>query len=354
MNSSEKHFGTLPGGEEVHLYTVSNEAGYELSVTNYGGIITSFKAPDRDGEVAELTLGFETLEEYLPGHPYYGATIGRVANRTKSAGFAIANAYYPITPHPSKEVHLHGGLQGFDKKLWKAELLSPGEGVEGVELRYLSPDGDEGYPGNLSVTVTITLSEDNQLAFDYLAETDQATPVNLTNHTYWNLAGGGTVLDHWVRIHSSTLVETDSRQLPTGRLLPVDGTPFDLRTLNRVGERIEEVRRPEAGGFDDCYLLDGWDMDPSLDDLPRAAEVRELESGRVMEVRTSYPGLQFYTGNKLTGQRNRNGRFLEGHDALCLETQFLPDSVHHPSFPNTILEPGELYHHRTVHTFSTT
>lgn len=354
MNSSTKPFGTLPGGEEVSLFTFTNEEGYELSVTNYGGIITSFKAPDRDGEVAEITLGFDTLEEYLAGHPYYGATVGRVANRTKAAGFTVHGAYYAVTPHPSKDVHLHGGLHGFDKKLWEAKIVSPAEGTEGVELTMVSPDGDEGYPGNLTVRVTIALSEENELSFDYHAETDQATPVNLTNHTYWNLTGSGTVLDHWVRIHGSTLVETDSRQLPTGRLVPVEATPFDFRKLTRVGEQIEEVRRPAARGFDDCYFLDNWEPEIDLDDLAPAAEVRELESGRVMEVVTSYPGVQFYTGNNLPGHRNRGGYLLEGHEALCLETQFLPDSLHHPSFPGIILEPEESYEHRTVHRFSTT
>ncbi|MFP4302013.1 MAG: aldose epimerase family protein [Spirochaetaceae bacterium] len=353
MRSVNRPFGTLPDGREAMLFTFRNGNGYELSVTNYGGIITSCKGPDREGNVDELTLAFDTLEEYLRGHPFYGSTVGRVANRIKGAGFTVHGSYYAISPCPSTQVHLHGGKNGFHTKLWQAEEVHPDRSSAGVELSLVSPDGDEGYPGELSVTVTISLSEDNRLEFRYRAESDKATPVNLTNHTYWNLAGGGKILDHWIRLYASTMVETDNLQLPTGRLLPVEGTPFDLRTITRIGERIGAVTRSAAKGFDDCYFIDGWESDGADENLVPAAELRDPKSGRVMEVATSYPGVQFYTGNNLPGQRDRQGRTLSGQEALCLETQFLPDSVHHPSFPNTILEPGTVYTHRTVHRFST-
>lgn len=353
MKSVEKPFGTLPDGSEVHLFTFRNDNGYELSVTNYGGIITSFKGPDREGNVDELTLAFDTLDEYLQGHPFFGSTVGRVANRIKGAGITVEGRYYALSPHPSQKVHLHGGKGGFHTKLWNAEEVAPSKDSAGVELTMVSGDGDQGYPGNLSVTVVISLSEDNRLEFDYQAETDKATPVNLTNHSYWNLAGGGKILDHYIRLYASTMVETDELQLPTGRLMRVEGTPFDVRSLTRIGERIEAVTRKAAKGFDDCYFIDGWEQESDKDSLVPAAELRETESGRVMEVATTYPGVQFYSGNNLPGQRDRYGNISEGHEALCLETQYLPDSVHHPSFPNTILQPGEVYSHRTVHRFST-
>lgn len=353
MKSVEKPFGNLPDGREVRLFTVRNDNGYELSVMNYGGIITSFKAPDRDGEVEEITLGYDTLDEYLGDHPFFGATVGRVANRIKSSGITVDGEYYELSPSPSHKVHLHGGAEGFDKKLWDAKVVSPTPTSGGVELDLVSPDGDQGYPGRLSVTVTITLNEENELTFEYRAETEAPTPVNLTNHTYWNLAGNGKVYDQEIILNSSTLVETDNLQLPTGRLIPVEDTAFDLRKKTRIGDTIEEVKRPAAKGYDDCYFLDGWELDTSEKELLTAAQVRDPASGRVLEVRTSYPGVQFYSGNNLPGERGRHGEELSGHEALCLETQYLPDSVHHPSFPDTILRPGEVYRHTTVHRYST-
>ncbi|WP_187264634.1 aldose epimerase family protein [Pontibacter beigongshangensis] len=341
-DSIKKPFGKLPDGQEVSLYTLTNKQGMVVKLTNYGAIITSILTPDQAGETGEIALGFNELEGYLQKHPYVGSVVGRFANRIKNARFTLDGQEYQLAENKSPN-HIHGGISGFDKKVWQAEELPD---QNGIRLTYLSPDGEEGYPGNLHTTITYSLTDDNELKIEYMAQTDKATPVNLTNHSYFNLSAGKSelILDHVVQIASEAYTLVDDTQVPTGEIRHVEGTPMDFREPHRVGERIGQV----AGGYDHNYIV------PDADGTLRyIASVLEPRSRRFMEVFTTMPGVQFYTGNALDGTvKNEAGKTFEKHCALCLETQHFPDAPNHPEFPSSILHPGETYHHTTVYKFS--
>lgn len=343
-------FGVTPDGQQVSLFTISNANGMEARVINLGGIIVSLTAPDREGNLEDVVLGFDSLDGYLAEHPYFGAIIGRYGNRIANGQFTVDGESYqlPVNNGPNS---LHGGLRGFDKVVWDAEPFENDRG-QGLILTYTSPDGEEGYPGNLQVRVTYTLTDENELIFDYHAVTDKATPVNLTQHSYFNLAGdgSGSILDHEVMLNASRLTVADTTLIPTGELRSVEGTPFDFRQPHRIGERIaaDDEQLRFAGGYDHNFVIDR----AAGDSLVLAARVYEPTSGRVMEVLTTEPGVQFYTGNFLDGTlTGKNGVVYDTRTGLCLETQHFPDSPNQPSFPNTILRPGEEYRSTTVYRF---
>jgi len=322
-----------------------------VSVINFGGIITNLRVPDANGGLADVVLGFDSLAGYVGEHPYFGALIGRYGNRIANGRFTLDGVTYelPINNGPNS---LHGGERGFDKVVWTAESFENEQG-RGVILTHTSPDGDQGYPGTLQVRVTYTLTDDNELIFDYHATTDKATPVNLTQHTYFNLAGhgSGTILDHEMMLNASRFTPVDSTLIPTGELRPVEGTPFDFREPTPIGARIQQddEQLRFGGGYDHNFVIDRAEGDS----LVLAATVREPTSGRVMEVLTTEPGVQFYTGNFLDGSlTGKEGVVYAHRTGFCLETQHFPDSPNKPDFPSTILEPGEEYTSRTVYRFS--
>ena len=348
MSLQKAPFGKTKDGVDVDLYTLANSHGLSVRIITYGAIVTSVRTPDRDGRLGEVTLGFDAIEGYLAGHPYFGAIAGRVANRIAGGRFTIDGVEYKLATNNGAN-HLHGGLKGFDKVVWRAE---PVEGKDrlGVKLSHLSPDGDEGYPGNLSVTVVYTLSEANELTIDYTADTDKATPINLTNHAYWNLADGGksNVLGHRLTVNAERYLPVDDGSIPTGELRHVKGTPMDFTQEAALGARIAQVGGT-PGGYDHCYVLKKL---PGGAPLTLAAKVVEPASGRVMEVYTTEPGVQLYTGNYLDGTLKSRGAVYEKRHGFCLEAQHFPDSINQPSFPLTLLKPGETYAQTTVHKFS--
>ena len=336
-------FGKLPDGTAVDLYTLTNANGLVAKITSYGAIITELHVPDRQGVLGDVVLGFDNLDQYLKGHPYFGATVGRVANRIAKGRFTLDGKTYVLATKNGPN-HLHGGLKGFDKMIWKAE---PQTGAA-VKFTYTSPDGEEGYPGTLAVAVTMTLRDVNDLRLDYAATTDQPTPVNLTNHSYFNLAGAGSALEHEMMIAADCYTPSDSELIPTGEIKPVKGTPMDFTTPQRIGSRFAQLRTNPLG-YDDNYVLNaGGDV------LALAARVCEARSGRVMEVHTTQPGVQFYTGNFLNGSlTGKRGVVYQQHCAFCLETQHFPDSVNQLKFPSVILRPGQTYRRTTIYKFST-
>jgi aldose 1-epimerase len=345
-------FGTLPDGTAVTAFRLRSD-DLEVSVLDYGGVVQSVLAPDRDGDRADVVLGFDAAEAYATRSPYFGALVGRYANRLANARFLLDGHEYRLEANNGPNT-LHGGVRGFDKQRWEAEEL----GATGVRLSLVSPGGDEGFPGRLAVTVTYTLAADS-LRIDYEARNEEAsgglaTIVNLTNHSYWNLAGegSGSVAEHELQLHASRYTPIDPTSIPTGELAPVDGTPFDFRTPTPVGARWRQGHEQlaHAGGYDHNYALDGVAGGaPERDGLGLAAVVRDPGSGRVLEVWTDQPGVQFYSGNQLTGQlRGKSGRLYRAGDALCLETQHFPDSPHHPEFPSTRLGPQETFRTATV------
>jgi aldose 1-epimerase len=346
---TQQEFGKMPNGESVTLFTLKNKNEVEISITNYGGIIVALKTFDGKGLLADVALGFETLERYLQPHPYFGAIIGRYGNRIGKARFTLDGAAYTLAKN-NGENSLHGGNEGFDKKLWKARTES-GEGSQTLVLEYTSPDGEEGYPGTLRTEVRYTLSDDDSLRIDYRAATDKKTVVNLTNHTYFNLAGQGSgdILNHEIEIRASRFTPVDAGLIPTGELRSVEGTPFDFRKPRRIGERIdandEQIRL--GGGYDHNFVLDREGEGLSL-----AARVADPSTGRALEVWTTEPGMQFYTGNFLDGTIiGKGGKAYPRRSGFCLETQHFPDSPNQPSFPSTVLEPGREYRSATVWKF---
>ena len=336
-------FGTLSDGTPVQLFTLTNSAGLLARVTNYGGIITELHTPDRAGSKADIVLGFDNLAQYLKGHPYFGATVGRVANRIAKGRFTLDGKEYVLAINNGPN-HLHGGLKGFDKVVWKAE---PQSGAS-VRFTYTSADGEEGYPGKLDVTVQMTLTDKNELTIDYSAVGDKPTPVNLTNHSYFNLAGHGDVLNHELVIAADRFTPKDATSIPTGEIKAVRGTPMDFTTPHAVGARFSQLT-DKPTGYDHNFVLNSGGGSLAL-----AARVFEPTSGRVMEVFTTQPGVQLYTSNYLDGSLTGKGGWLyRQYSGLCLETQHFPDSVNHPAFPSTILRPGQTYRQTTVHKFST-
>lgn len=341
-----KPFGQLADGSEIQLYSLAQPDGLRVAITNFGGAITSLWVPDRDGKFADVALGYDTLAEYLAGKCFFGGIVGRYGNRIARGRFAIDGTEHQLTINNGSN-HLHGG-EGYDRVPWQA-VAGPGAKLT---LTRLSPDGEQGYPGNLHVTVTYTLVGRDTLRIDYRAETDRATPVNLTNHAYFNLAGhnSGTILDHELTLFAERMTPVDGGLIPTGELRPVEGTPFDFRTARRIGERVDadDSQIKLGPGYDHNFVLTR-----TGDALEPAARLRDPGSGRVLEIVTTEPAIQFYSGNFLTGADQAKGGGAYGHrSGLCLETQHFPDSPNHPSFPNTILRPGEVYESTTELRFS--
>lgn len=350
MHITNQPFGQLEDGTKVELFTLSNDSGMIVKITNYGGIITSIIVPDKNGVFSDVALGYDFLQGYLEKTPYFGAIVGRYGNRIGNGQFVIDGTTYklPINNGPNA---LHGGLVGFDKVVWEAQELKENDSV-GLELKYTSKNMEEGYPGKLDVTVTYTLTRDNELKINYAATTDKATHVNLTNHSYFNLKDGGAtpMLDHKISINAESITPVDETLIPNGEFMPVEGTPFDFRSPVAIGERInadfEQIRF--GGGYDHNYVLIG-----ELGELKTVAKVTEESSGRIMEVFTTEPGVQFYTGNFLDGSiTGKNGHVYNKRHGFCLETQHFPDSPNKPNFPTTLLKPGEEYNTTTVYKFS--
>ncbi|GBC81722.1 Aldose 1-epimerase [bacterium HR10] len=346
----KEFFGRTPEGEVVDLYTLTNSRGMEVKITNYGGIVVALRVPDRQGRLEDVVLGFDRLEDYLKGHPYFGAIIGRYANRIAGGRFTLNGVSYQLTLNEGQN-HLHGGRRGFDKVVWKARPVRSAWGV-GVRLTYLSRDGEEGYPGNLSVTVTYLLTEENELRIEYVATTDRDTIVNLTHHSYFNLAGQGRrdILEHLLQINAEYFTPIDANLIPTGEIRFVRGTPFDFTRPTAIGARIEqEDEQLRFGrGYDHNWVLSG---PPGT--LRLAARVVEPGSGRVLEVWTTEPGLQFYSGNFLDGTiTGKEGRVYRHRYGFCLEPQHFPDSPNKPHFPSVVLRRGARYHTTTVYKFS--
>lgn len=336
-------FGELLDGQLITQYTLCNANGMSISIINYGATLTSVQVPSPQGKMQELTLGFDRLDDYLAHEFYFGATIGRVANRIANAHFNYQKRDYFLSKNKNFAHHLHGGEKGLDKVVWRAEVAGQKD-ESSVSFFYMSPDGDQGYPGNLDIKVTYALTLDNELKISFQAETDQATPVDLTNHAYWNLAGAGcgTVLDHVLQIFSDRYVVSDKDLLPTGQIVEVKGTPYDFRKPHSIGERIKDTA---IGGYDLCYLLS-----PITNHQPQLiAKIKEPISGRTLEVSTTQPGLQFYIGNSLRDYPISSGLHTQRYGAFCMETQNLPGSVKYPQFPSPFLLPGDRYRHETIY-----
>jgi aldose 1-epimerase len=341
-------FGMLPDGREAMLFTLANRNGMQVKITNYGGIVTHLLVPDREGNPGDVVLGYDTLDPYLQSSPYFGALIGRYGNRIAHGRFALDGRTHQLDINDGGN-HLHGGATGFDKRLWKAHMFRT-EQSAGVTLVYRSEDGEQGYPGNLDVTVSCLIGEANELTITYHAVTDRATPVNLTHHGYFNLAGSGDVLDHQLTIDAKGYTPVGAGLIPTGSVDPVAGTPFDFRTPRAIGERIdadnEQLRC--GGGYDHNFVLT---PEVANGDRP-AVRVREPRSGRVLEMFTTEPGVQFYSGNFLDGTLAGKGRVFGHRSGFCIEPQHFPDSPNQPHFPNTILRPGEEYRSTSRYVFS--
>ncbi len=343
-------FGKTPEGQEVKLYTLRNANGAGAKIMTYGAIVTSLEMPDSQGQMDDVVLGYDTLDGYLKTTPYFGAIVGRYGNRIGKATFTLDNVAYSLARN-DKENHLHGGIKGFDKVVWSDKPVWKSDAV-GVELTYLSKDGEEGYPGNLTSTVTYLLTNKNELRIEYLATTDKATPVNLTHHGYFNLTGGERdILGHELMLNANKFTPVDAGLIPTGELQPVKDTPMDFTTDTAIGARIEaDFEQLKAGGGYDH----NWVINRSGGGLILAAKVTEPTTGRVMEVFTTEPGVQFYAGNFLDGTiTGKGGRVYQHRWGFCLETQHYPDSPNKPSFPSTILRPGDTYKTTTVYRFST-
>jgi aldose 1-epimerase len=343
-----KNFGNLPDGTPVEVFTLKNSQGAEARILNYGGLVISLKVPDRNGNLGDVVLGYDNLQGYLKDTPYFGALIGRYGNRIAKGRFTLNGREYKLAVNNGPNA-LHGGLKGFDKVIWTPRLLVSMEGPS-LELRYLSKDGEEGYPGNLNVRAVYTLTEDNGLKLEFTATTDKDTVVNLTQHSYFNLAGRGDILDHVVMIPADRFTPVDSTLIPTGELKPVEGTPFDFRKPTKIGARIKQPDEQLKYG-------NGYDHNWVINKKPGAytlvARVSEATSGRVLEVFSTEPGLQFYTGNfldgSITGKYGWNYKFRSG---FCMEPQHFPDSPNQPQFPSVVLKPGQTYQHTMMYKFS--
>jgi aldose 1-epimerase len=345
-------FGKTEEGQQVDLYTLTNKNGVEVAITNYGGTVVSWKVPDRNGQVADVVLGYDNVKDYEAGKAYFGATVGRYANRIAHGKFTLNGATYTLAKNDG-ENHLHGGIKGFSKRVWTAKDVSGSNG-QALELSYLSKDGEEGYPGNLSVTVVFTLTEKNELKIDYSATTDKDTVLNLTNHSYFNLAGQGSgdILSHQLTLNADRFTPVDATLIPTGELRKVKGTPFDFTQPTAIGARInqDDEQLKLGKGYDHNWVLNK----PKIGVLTLAAELYEPKSGRLLEVRTTQPGVQFYTGNFLDGTAHgKEGKVYNYRTGMCLETQHFPDSPNHPDFPSTVLKPGQRFHSTTIYKVST-
>jgi len=347
---TKEGFGKTPDGQDADIYTLTNSGGAEVKITNYGGIVTSLRVPDRNGKLDDIVLGFDNLDAYLKGHPYFGAIIGRYGNRIAKGRFTLHGVEYKLAVN-NGENHLHGGTKGFDKVVWNAKPRKVANGAA-LELTYLNKDGEEGYPGNLSVKVVYTLTNANELKIDYSATTDKDTVVNLTHHSYFNLAGqgNGDILNHRLFVNAARFTPTDAGSIPTGELRSVRGTPFDFTRATTIGARInQDYEQLRLGkGYDHNFVLNG-----KIGTLRRVARVSESTSGRAMEVWTTEPGMQLYSGNFLDGTlTGKDGKVYQQRYGFCLETQHYPDSPNKPKFPTTVLRKGDRYHTITIYKFS--
>jgi len=347
LATTRADFGKTPEGVAVSIYTLTNSHGMEARITNYGGIVVSLKAPDKTGAMSDIVLGFDTLDGYVNNTSYFGALIGRYGNRIGKARFNLDGHEYKLAAN-NGENSLHGGTRGFNRAVWTPRELSDG----GLELVYVSNDGEEGYPGNLRVRVTYHLTPANELKIEYEASTDKDTVLNLTNHSYFNLkgAGNGDILDHKMMINADRFTPVDAGLIPTGELRSVNGTPFDFRKPTAIGARInqDDEQLKLGKGYDH-----NWVLNKSANSLSLAARVEEPTTGRVLEVHTTEPGVQFYTGNFLDGTaKGKGGKTYGFRSGFCLETQHFPDSPNKPSFPSTVLRPGQQFHSTTVYRFS--
>ena len=351
MDIQKENFGITPDGQKVDLYTLTNKHGMKVSMITYGAIIVSLEVPDREGRLSDVVLGFDTLEDYLEKHPYFGCIVGRYANRISGARFSLEGTEYRLTKNYG-EHHLHGGDKGFDKVVWQAqEEVSDDEAS--VEFSYISEHGEEGYPGNLAVRVTYTLTDLNALRMEYQATTDRKTIVNLTQHSYFNLAGAGTgdILGHELMLNADSFTVTEPGGMPTGEVRSVEGTPLDFRVPTAIGARINDNSDQllAGNGYDHNFVLNTGD-----DALKLAATVYEPNGGRVMKVLSTQPGVQLYSGNYLDGSIvGKGGQVYQKRGGFCLETQHYPNSPNEPSFPSTVLDPEANYQHTTVFEFST-
>ena len=352
LTVTKHEFGKTSDGKKIYEFTLANSSGVTVKLINLGATIISVKTPDRDGKLGEITLGWKDLAGWEANPSYFGCTVGRYCNRIAKGKFELGGKTYTLATNNDPN-HLHGGDKGFNTKVWKAKA---GEGKNSVKVtfRYTSADGEEGYPGKLKAKVVFSLTEKNRLRIDYQATTDKATPVNLTNHTYWNLAGAGSgsILDHKVKINAKKYLPVDDTLIPTGKLAGFEGTPMGFEKLTKIGSRIEAVGG-DPGGYDHCYVL----TRKTDKKLQPAATVFDPVTGRVLKITTTEPSIQFYTGNFLGGDdgkgtAGRTGEIYGKHHAFCLETQHYPDSPNQKDFPTTILEPGKKYRSSTVHEFS--
>ena len=346
----EKHeFGKLADGTAIALYTLTNRNGLEVQISNYGGAVVSVKTPDRTGKMGDVVLGYDQPQSYADDTVFFGIIVGRYANRIANGKFALKGVEYQLAQNNPPN-HLHGGVRGFNKVIWNAREVSRSNGAA-LELSYLSKDGEEGYPGNLSVKVTYVVTNANELRIEYSATTDKATIVNLTNHSYFNLAGAGagSILQSMLKINASRFTPIDETSIPTGELRPVKGTPFDFTRATVIGSRIDQADEQLrfGKGYDHNFVLNKTGRELSL-----AAEVYEPKSGRVLEVWTTEPGLQLYTGNFLDNVHGKGGKVYNKRDAFCLEAQHFPDSPNQPGFPSTVLEPNGRYTETTVYKFT--
>jgi aldose 1-epimerase len=349
--AAKKPFGKTKDGTEVSLYTLKNKSGMEVQITNYGGVIHSLKVPDRNGKIDDVVLGFDTLAEYEAPGPYFGAIVGRYANRIAKGQFTLEGKKYQVTVNNPPNM-LHGGKSGFDKKVWKVVEGGAAKDQQ-LHLHYLSKDGEEGFPGNLSVDVTYTLNDRNELKIDYAATTDKPTVLNLTNHSYYNLKGqgNGDILDHVVQLSASKFTVVDKDLIPTGELRPVAGTPFDFRKPTKISAHINDNNEQlKLGiGYDNNFVIDNGGKSVTF-----AARVVEPSNGRILEVQTTEPGVQLYTSNHMdNGVHGKAGKTYNFRYGLCLETQHYPDSPNHPEFPTTELKSGQKFHSTTIYRFTT-
>lgn len=341
-----EEFGELPDGRTVRIYTLTNTNGMEVKAINYGGIITSILVPDQTDQMANISLGLDSLSQYLKGHPYFGALVGRFANRIGDAKFELNGKQYNLTNN-SGNLQIHGGFKGYDKVFWEIEEIAKEDGV-GLKLTYMSPDGAEGFPGNVSNTVYYILGNDNSLTLEYKAVSDKPTIINLTQHTYFNLAGEGDILDHELQLFATKYLPIDTNHLPTGEFRNVEGTPFDFRTYKKIGIDIDadDIQLERGSGYDHF-----WVFDESSDDKEAflAAKLKHSPSGRIMEVYTTEPGSQIYTANFLDGSLvGNNGLRYQKRGAVCIETGHFPDAPNHSTFPSTVLLPDEEYYSKTI------
>lgn len=349
MNIQTSDFGKTKDGKPVELYTLTNDKGMVAKIATYGATLTELWVPDKDGRKADVVLGFDNIGQYEEESPFFGATTGRIANRIAKGKFTIDGKEYQVATNNGPN-HLHGGPKGFDKQIWKAEPRQSAKG-QSVRFTYVSPDMDQGFPGQLTTEVTYTLTDDNELRIDYKATTDKTTIVNLTNHSYFNLHGSGSgkgILDHVLTLYADGYTPVDDTLIPTGEIKGVKGTVFDFTSPKAIGRDIAQTPG-NPNGYDHNYVING-----KAGELRPAARVEDPDTGRVMEVRTTEPGVQLYTGNFLDGKvKGIGGKAYTKHYAFCLETQHFPDSVNHPKFPTTLLKPGQTFDSTTVFKFST-